>query len=328
MLFRRFQYFLVAAEELSFQKAAQRLFISQQALSIHIQKLEESYGVRFFERKPRLRLTLAGEHMILHCKRLMEVGSLMSSDLSEITNRISGKILVGTSPLRGGIFIPKIWDKFHQIYPDISFSVKDTTNVQMESRLLQGEIDLYIGANTSKLAPLEYLPLTSEILCCVVHKSVLHRCGIDNIDEILDEATTYFDLKQFLKLANFPYVLLPQTNRIRMNIDRFLYETDIVPNLLFECSSHTMIWEMCKRGCGVSFLSPAILYDSYVHGSLDSELCIFPVFEPSLISNIDIVYLKAHRPSSFFTDFIRITQDIFGEYSRTILKINRNESAE
>ena len=49
-----FRYFLVVAKELSFTKAAEKLFISQQSLSAHVQRLEQYYGVELFQRKPLL----------------------------------------------------------------------------------------------------------------------------------------------------------------------------------------------------------------------------------------------------------------------------------
>ena len=60
MNLRSLEYFLAAAEELNFTRAAERLFITQQALSSHISKLEEYYGVRLFDRGIPMTLTDAG----------------------------------------------------------------------------------------------------------------------------------------------------------------------------------------------------------------------------------------------------------------------------
>ena len=57
---RGLRYYLVAAEEMNFRRAAEKLYITQQTLSVHIQKLEKQYGVQLFERKPKLMLTPAG----------------------------------------------------------------------------------------------------------------------------------------------------------------------------------------------------------------------------------------------------------------------------
>jgi len=321
MAFRRFRYFLVAAEELNLQKAAQRLFISQQALSIHIQKLEEEYGVQLFERRPRLRLTLAGEHMVEHCRRLLEDDRLMTDDLTGIGKSSAGKITIGIGLTRGHIFIPPIWSEFHRVFPNISIAAKTVTNLKMEEGLMRGEIDLYIGANTLKIAPFRYVPLASEMLCCIVHRSVLREYGVNDVDRLLSDAARRFDLREFLRLAKFPYVLMPQTHRTRIQLDRFFYEAGIVPDIVCECNSITMLWEMCCRGCGVGFLPPFMLYDPHVTAALDPDLCIFPIYEPELIFDVDIVRLAAREPSRAISEFIRVTQNVYRRYSQIILHL-------
>ena len=64
MNLRSLEYFLIAAEELNFTRASERLFITQQALSSHIKRLEEEYNIQLFERRPALHLTLEGEQMV------------------------------------------------------------------------------------------------------------------------------------------------------------------------------------------------------------------------------------------------------------------------
>ena len=52
MNFLHLKYFLLVAEELNITRAAERLYISQQSLSNHIQRLEQYYGTKLFYRKP------------------------------------------------------------------------------------------------------------------------------------------------------------------------------------------------------------------------------------------------------------------------------------
>src|SRR5262249_52024524 len=62
---RRLRYFVSVAEELSFSRAAERLYISQQPLSAAIQKLERDVGTRLFDRSSRrVALTAAGEALL------------------------------------------------------------------------------------------------------------------------------------------------------------------------------------------------------------------------------------------------------------------------
>ena len=78
--------FLLAVEEMSFTKAAKRAYITQQALSDHIRKLEQEYQASLFERKPHLALTPAG--LALH-KNLLEIQLLENNIRTEIQD-ISG----------------------------------------------------------------------------------------------------------------------------------------------------------------------------------------------------------------------------------------------
>lgn len=56
--------FLEVAKDLNMTTAAQRLYISQQTLSFQIQRLELYYGVKLFERQPKLQLTYAGKQLV------------------------------------------------------------------------------------------------------------------------------------------------------------------------------------------------------------------------------------------------------------------------
>ena len=66
------RYFLVAAEELNFTRAARRLYISQQSLSGHILKLENYFGVELFDRSPPMTLTSAGTCLMRYAKRMLD----------------------------------------------------------------------------------------------------------------------------------------------------------------------------------------------------------------------------------------------------------------
>ena len=84
MNLKSIEYFLITVEEMNFTRAAGRLYISQQALSSHISRLEEEYGIRLFERKPALSLTPEGEEMYFYGSRILEAERKLRAAFSDI----------------------------------------------------------------------------------------------------------------------------------------------------------------------------------------------------------------------------------------------------
>ena len=72
MNFDNYRYFAAAAEELNFTKAARKLFMTQQALSKQIDKMEKEYNTRLFNREMPMSLTPAGECMYRHVCRILD----------------------------------------------------------------------------------------------------------------------------------------------------------------------------------------------------------------------------------------------------------------
>ena len=71
MNFLNLYYFNITAEELSFTKAAKRLFITQQSLSNHISRLENEFGVTLFNRTQPMTLTEAGQSLYQSIRSLL-----------------------------------------------------------------------------------------------------------------------------------------------------------------------------------------------------------------------------------------------------------------
>lgn len=91
-----FEVFLVVCEEMSVTRAARRLFITQQAVSDHIRRLEEKYGISLFQRKPDFHLTAEGEIMrsSLQQMKIMEKSFRYHQHDFIVSNRMDFKIVI------------------------------------------------------------------------------------------------------------------------------------------------------------------------------------------------------------------------------------------
>ncbi len=110
------EYFLLVAQELNISHAAQKLAISQQGLSSHIRRLEESYGVKLFQRTPKLRLTAAGEKLVRALNRIKLIESGLAVELAQDTGSESGIVRIGLHPSRAFLLAPLVLPVFQKSF--------------------------------------------------------------------------------------------------------------------------------------------------------------------------------------------------------------------
>ena len=145
-----FEVFLVVAREMSITKAANELHITQQCASDHIKRLEKEYNVVLFERRPKFRLTQAGEIMLHNLLNIQIMETSMSRSLAGIAEGTVGGFTLGISTSRAPIILPRVLPRYYQCYPkvNISFTEEDTQILEerefteQEIRQMEDGIDL------------------------------------------------------------------------------------------------------------------------------------------------------------------------------------------
>ena len=144
-----FEMFLLAAEEMNFSRAAERAFVTQQCLSDHIKRLEETYHVTLFKRRPHLELTPEGQAMRRYLEKIQFLENSMKNELDDIKSGLSGTIIFGISNTRGSTTIPEFMPSFQKDFPKINIEVILNDTRELEKLLLQRKLDMFIGVNTS-----------------------------------------------------------------------------------------------------------------------------------------------------------------------------------
>ena len=126
-------YFSEVAKDLHITRTANRLFISQQTLSNHILRLEESFGAKLLYRKPTLTLTYAGEYVLTFAEKIIRE----SSNLKDIiADKDTGAILFGASILRMNTLLPDIMPVFSDRYPNVELRISDGYSKNLEDLVL------------------------------------------------------------------------------------------------------------------------------------------------------------------------------------------------
>ena len=123
---RDLRYFVAVAEELYFTRAAERLFISQPALSKQIRLLEKALGTDLFVRDRRaVALTEAGRALLPHARRMLEVWNEAQGALAQLEAARGARLVIGmsTSPGRGGM-LPAIRSRFAAAFPQARLELR------------------------------------------------------------------------------------------------------------------------------------------------------------------------------------------------------------
>lgn len=168
----RLKVFFTVATRLSFTKAASELFITQPAVSKHIQELEEEYKIKLFERNgSKIALTNAGEMLLKHTKNIFEIYREIDFDMSTFINERKGLLRLGASTTISQYIIPPLLARFHQKLESVKVSLLNGNTEQIESALLNKEIEIGIVEGQSKNQSIKYTPFIKDELVLVCHSN-------------------------------------------------------------------------------------------------------------------------------------------------------------
>jgi DNA-binding transcriptional LysR family regulator len=150
---RDLRYLIAVAEELHFTRAAERLFISQPALSKQIRMLERALGVELFHREGRrVSLTAAGEALLPHARETVAAWDRALEAVEESKRAIASTLVVGMSTSPGRGLLPAIRSRFSQAAP----------HAQLELRQVGWEDPTAGLANESSDIAFVWLPIPSQ----------------------------------------------------------------------------------------------------------------------------------------------------------------------
>jgi len=164
----RLKVFYTVALRLNFTKAATELYISQPAVSKHIQELEETYKTKLFERNgSKIALTPAGEILVKHTKNIFEIYREIDFDMSSFISERQGLLRLGSSTTISQYIISPVLARFHQKQQEIKVNLLNGNTEQIENALINKEIEIGIVEGQSKNQSIKYLPFLKDELVLV-----------------------------------------------------------------------------------------------------------------------------------------------------------------
>jgi DNA-binding transcriptional LysR family regulator len=161
--------FVMAAEELNFSRAAQRLHLSQSAVSQNIQSIERTYGVGLFVRHGRsVQLSEAGQAILPMAREVLNSARLLEDALVNINGDVAGELAIGCATTSGRYFIPNLLASFQRDYPHVRTRVSLMRRQDVLEGLLSQVLNLGIIGRCIEHRELECQPLLEDRVILIV----------------------------------------------------------------------------------------------------------------------------------------------------------------
>jgi DNA-binding transcriptional LysR family regulator len=136
------QVFLTVANEKSFSRAAEKLFRTQPAVSLAVQRLEQEFGEKLIDRSGKdLILTDAGRTVLEYARRFQSLHQELDNSLAELRDNSAGRLTIGANESTTLYLLQHI-EKYRELYPKVKVQIRRSLSSKIPNELLDGNLEL------------------------------------------------------------------------------------------------------------------------------------------------------------------------------------------
>lgn len=251
------EIFVAAAEAGSFSGAADRLHLSQPAVSQNIRSLETAFRVQLFERVGRrVRLSEAGSVLLPMAREVLEASLHLEDTMGKFHGEVAGDLIVGCSTTSGKYVLPAMMATFRVQYPAVHLRVPVFGRDEIYRRLLDERLRLGVMSRLIEHRDLEFQPLFEDRVILVAPPS---------------HPWSQFGRALPADLVDQPLILREgpagTTEVVADVLSRHGISTDQL-NVIFELGNAEAIALAVEEGIGLAFLSELAVARSLALGRL------------------------------------------------------------
>ncbi len=235
---RQLQYAVVLSETRNFSTAAEKLNISQPALSKQIIALENELDIKLFDRSTTpLTLTPAGEFFIKKSNKLLFEEDVLLKTIEKYKSGERGKLIIGAVPFRSSYMMPALIKKVKDKFPYLQIELREYGLSILKEELLKGEYDFAIMNLPVNEPEFETIPLEEDNLVLALpekyEKLVITEKG---------------SIKDLSSAGGVPFVTVGKEQEMRKLFDALCLEAAIEPNIYATVTGIATAWEVVKNG--------------------------------------------------------------------------------
>jgi len=278
------EYIYQVYQDGSFTKAAERLYLTQPALSMAVRQEERKLGTVLFDRSRRhLTLTPAGDAYIRAVERIKYLEADLSRELEDLRDVRTGRLHIGGTHYLNCFLLAELLAGFSRKYPDIQLEVSEDSSVRLANRLEKREMDMIFSCAPELIERFEHQPAFYDHILLAVPRSVpvsaeLAREAMSAEDiraeRHLSSSCPTVPLEQF---RNLEFILLQKGNNLYDRSTRMFDSAGFTPKVKLALSQLVTAYRFADNGMGATFVS-----DRIVRADPSRNLMFYSIHSPEV----------------------------------------------
>lgn len=292
MTLEQIRIFLAVAEGLHFTQAAQRLGLTQSAVSAAVAALEARHGLTLFQRiGRRIELTAEGVALLPEARLLLREVRRTEELLDDLSGLERGTLSLMGSRTVAAYWLPPLLHRFHQRYPGITVKMDIGNTMQVATAVMEGSVELGVVEGSVDLPELTHWPVAHDRLALVA--------GPD-FNWISDRTMNAEEL------ARLPWVLREKGSGTRVACETLWASRGLSVNdmtIALELPSNEAVRSAVEAGAGASVLSLFVAGMALRVGTLQAAACDMPS------RFFHVLYHHQRRTSHAAGAFLRLLEE-------------------
>lgn len=284
-----YKIFYIVAITGNITKAAEKLYISQPAVTKSIKQLENSLGGALFIRtKKGVTLTEEGKVLLKYVKNILDEAKNAENKFNSLIKLEEGKIHIGASATVSKHFLMPYLEEFHRLYPNIDIEITNELTTNLVKGLRNGYIDFLV----TNLPMKEYMDLDIKV-CAKLHDSF--ACS----NKYLQDEKTVYKLEELL---NHKIITQKEPSNTRAFLNQYMQNNSIEFHPDIEIVSYNLVVEFIKAGFGIGYVTKEFVKQEITNKDI-YEIKVEPKIPTR---DLGIITLKNNNLNYAATKFIEL----------------------
>ncbi len=299
----KLEYIIAVAEEQTLTRAAQKLYVSQPTLTNYINKLEESLGVKLFDRSVTpIQVTDAGRLYISKMKKIQRESDILVNELRYMAQKQT-VFNIGIGSTRGNHWLPIIIPHFRNLHPNVVLQFHEQGEEDLEIGLQKGTIDIAIGVLNTGIPDISYSHVAKEPVFLAIPRSFDCVASLSPNDGTINNP--YYIDSQLLK--GVPFLLPYPGNGFYRSAQILLNQAEVNPLRVVSYKNMNTAYQLAALGVGAIFITATMFDRKYPE--CKEKLAFCTLQQQIHIRNCVAGYRDDNKNSGLIKDMITIIED-------------------